>query len=74
MPSRRCDLEQARGRNVPCPGDACVLWEDGCLATGLRSDLHEQTELAGLLLSLKDRLEGLRPLGERALLPPGLRD
>jgi hypothetical protein len=74
MPRHSCDLEQALGRTVPCPGADCVFWDDGCVATGLRADLHDRTELARLLLSLKDRLEALRPSHEHALLPPGLRD
>jgi hypothetical protein len=54
-----CRLEQAEGREIPCPEDACAFWEPGgaalegqCVLHGI--DFTREPELASWLLELRN--------------------
>ena len=75
MEPRLCDIDSALGAACECPRELCALWsEDGCVVTGLRSDLASTPGLAEFLLGLRERLGEPPVVGiDRVLLPPGLR-
>ena len=56
-----CALETALGRSVPCPEEACPLWErGGCALDRASVELRERPDAAALLLALRDRLDLLK--------------
>jgi len=63
-----CALEAALGRPVPCPEDACPLWEPGgaalagsCVLERVPFDVVGRPALAELLLAVRGRLAELEP-------------
>lgn len=73
-----CHLDEAVGRDVPCPEEKCGFWDEGCAVSGIRPDFATNPQLAQFLLTLRRRIEAEAPSptptrGANALLPPGLR-
>jgi hypothetical protein len=58
--SGTCTLEAALGRDAPCPGSVCPLWDveaGACVLDGVRSELLALPDVAGHLLELRQSLE-----------------
>lgn len=71
-----CHLEEAVGREVPCPEERCGFWDNGCAVAGIRPDYSTNPRLAEFLLMFRRRIEAEAPTplpSVRELLPPGLR-
>lgn len=64
--TRSCLLESALGRSALCPRDRCAFWIDEpgvnvCLLEGTERSFRGDAGLAQRLVSLRGRLEQLRP-------------
>lgn len=56
-----CTLETALGRNAPCPGSVCPIWDveaSACALDAVRSELLVLPEVAEHLLELRQALAG----------------
>jgi hypothetical protein len=61
-----CSLRAAVGERELCPGEACVLWEDGCAVEILHIPVDRDRDLARHLLDLRVAVESARADTERA--------
>ena len=73
---QQCDLEAALGQDAPCPAELCAFWDDQCGIAAIKPEFATNPALAAFLADLRGRIEHAAPtppLGDHALLPPGLR-